>query len=247
MKMQSENQEIEKFWDEFSGEYEEIQSESVLNIAEDVAKFLLSKKIFPCEYLLDLAGGSGKYLPAFSAFSRAYDLVDISQKMLNYARKKDVLENVRFIHQNQAQFLQSTASDTYDFVFSAMNPALFRKADLVELNRISKGTVGILRLKSDTDLFAQVEKMELTVTEEDQLLREYKKWLKELAYPFSVERFSFNQAEIVSADFFSEYFSMDFSKEKLADLLQTFFEGKEEISSSRRIVFELLYWEKGKL
>ena len=40
--------ELEKYWDEFSQEYEEIQNESLVNIGQELREFLLAKKLLPC-------------------------------------------------------------------------------------------------------------------------------------------------------------------------------------------------------
>ena len=56
--------EEQEFWDDFAAEYAEIQQESQLTIAEDLATFLKTNGILPISSFVDLAAGSGRYIPA---------------------------------------------------------------------------------------------------------------------------------------------------------------------------------------
>lgn len=182
--MDESTKELEKYWDEFSQEYEEIQNESLVNIGQELREFLLAEKLLPARDFLDLAGGTGEYIPHFSDFTDKYNIVDLSAKMLDFAQnKKADASKIAFIHQEQAEFLEQSEKDAYDFVFTAMNPALDSKEALIELNRISQRNVGILRLIFDEDnLFSQVEQLYFPAQEqhkEAQMLL-YKAWLEEL-------------------------------------------------------------------
>lgn len=186
--MDESTKELEKYWDEFSQEYEEIQNESLVNIGQELREFLLAEKLLPARDFLDLAGGTGKYIPHFSDFTDKYNIVDLSAKMLDFAQnKKADASKIAFIHQEQAEFLEQGEKDAYDFVFTAMNPALDSKEALIELNRISQRNVGILRLIFDEDnLFSQVEQLYFPAQEqhkEAQMLL-YKAWLEELNWEY---------------------------------------------------------------
>ena len=154
---------------------------------------------------------------------------------------------ITFTHQEQNKFLKNTKENTYDFVFSAMNPALESKEALVELNRIANGNVGILRLIFDEDnLFSQVEQLYLPNQEQNkeaQMLL-YKVWLEELGWEFKSKKFRFFLSEKVSSQFFSDYFSDELSNAELAALTQLFFSETEIREMERLVIFELLYWEK---
>lgn len=223
--MDDNTKEIEKYWDEFSQEYEEIQNESLVDIGQQLQEFLVTEKLLPTSQFLDLAGGTGKYIPHFSNDSN----------------------KITFTHQEQNKFLKNTKENTYDFVFSAMNPALESKEALVELNRISNGNVGILRLIFDEDnLFSQVEQLYLPNQEqnkETQMLL-YKAWLEELGWEFKSKKFRFFLSEKVSSQFFSDYFSDELSNTELTALTQLFFSETEIREMERLVIFELLYWKK---
>ncbi|MDM5143925.1 Ubiquinone/menaquinone biosynthesis C-methyltransferase UbiE [Lactococcus lactis] len=118
--MDDNTKELEQYWDEFSQEYEEIQNESLVNIGQELREFLLAEKLLPARDFLDLAGGTGKYIPHFSNFTDSYHLVDLSAKMLEFAKNKSADSNkIAFIHQEQAEFLEQSEKDAYDFVFTA--------------------------------------------------------------------------------------------------------------------------------
>ncbi len=239
---------IEAFWDDFSTDYDAIQEESLVDIPEHVKKFLAREGLLPCDNLLDLAGGTGKYIPALSSLTKDYHLVDLSQQMLKFARnKKCYSEKMTLIHQEQRQFLEQTSENTYDLVFTAMNPALDDKELLLEMNRISKKYVGILRMTFDEDnLFSQVEQLFFSSQEQASgtLMANYKEWLKQLGWTFKSKTFRFLLSEKVSAKLFSDYFSDELSSEDLNRLLSLFFGEKKDYEMQRLVLFELIYWEK---
>lgn len=246
--MDESTKELEKYWDEFSQEYEEIQNESLVNIGQELREFLLAEKLLPARDFLDLAGGTGKYIPHFSDFTDKYNIVDLSAKMLDFAQnKKADASKIAFIHQEQAEFLEQSEKDAYDFVFTAMNPALDSKEALIELNRISQRNVGILRLIFDEDnLFSQVEQLYFPAQEqhkEAQMLL-YKAWLEELNWKYKSKKFRFFLSESISSQFFSDYFSDEISNDELEALKQLFFKENENRDMERLVIFELLYWEK---
>ncbi|MGL5450483.1 MAG: methyltransferase domain-containing protein [Lactococcus cremoris] len=246
--MDESTKELEKYWDEFSQEYEEIQNESLVNIGQELREFLLVEKLLPARDFLDLAGGTGKYIPHFSDFTDKYNIVDLSAKMLDFAQnKKADASKIAFIHQEQAEFLEQSEKDAYDFVFTAMNPALDSKEALIELNRISQRNVGILRLIFDEDnLFSQVEQLYFPAQEqhkEAQMLL-YKAWLEELNWEYKSKTFRFFLSESISAQFFSDYFSDEILNDELEALKQLFFKENASRDMERLVIFELLYWEK---
>ncbi|MDM7654141.1 methyltransferase domain-containing protein [Lactococcus cremoris] len=246
--MDESTKELEKYWDEFSQEYEEIQNESLVNIGQELREFLLAEKLLPARDFLDLAGGTGKYIPHFSDFTDKYNIVDLSAKMLDFAQnKKADASKIAFIHQEQAEFLDQSEKDAYDFVFTAMNPALDSKEALIELNRISQRNVGILRLIFDEDnLFSQVEQLYFPAQEqhkEAQMLL-YKAWLEELNWKYKSKKFRFFLSESISSQFFSDYLSDEISNDELEALKQLFFKENENRDMERLVIFELLYWEK---
>ncbi|MDN5475246.1 MAG: class I SAM-dependent methyltransferase, partial [Lactococcus lactis] len=107
--MDDNTKELEQYWDEFSQEYEEIQNESLVDIGQQLKEFLVAEKLLPTSQFLDLAGGTGKYIPHFSNFTDSYHLVDLSAKMLEFAKNKSADSNkITFTHQEQNKFLKNT-------------------------------------------------------------------------------------------------------------------------------------------
>lgn len=243
--MNEELREVEQFWDEFAAEYEEIQKESAVPIAAAVKDFLLQENYLPCESLLDLAGGGGKYLLAFQPEVRDYTVVDISAEMLRYVKEKLEQANAALIHSDQAAFFAKTKDDAYELVFSAMNPALASKKDLQELDRISRRAVCILRLQQDRDtLFTPLEKRYVADSPPDAQLLAYKQWLTELGYSWQQKRFSFHLQEVVARSFFYRYFASEIAESELKMLTHELFQDAEETVMERTVIFELLYWTK---
>ena len=150
--------ELETFWDEFAEEYEAIQQESIFPIAEELRDFLLAENLLPCQTFLDLAGGSGRYLSTLKAYVEKYDLVDLSAEMLKLAAAKSS-STVQLIKNDQKSFL-SQNKQRYGIVFSAMNPALQTKEELLDFCQASHDWCLILRVITDEDqLFSPYEEI----------------------------------------------------------------------------------------
>ena len=103
--MNNNEQELAEFWDEFAEEYEEIQQESPFPIARELRDFLVQEGIFPCQTFLDIAGGTGRYLP----FSRASHGVYASRY---FSENVEIAEakaqsNVVFLHQSQERLIET--------------------------------------------------------------------------------------------------------------------------------------------
>lgn len=230
--------ELEAFWDEFAEEYEIIQQESALPIAQELCDFLLTQKILPCQTFLDLAGGTGRYLPALQQYVKTYDLVDISKKMLSLAATK-ADSHVRLIKQAQEIFL-SQHTHRYDLVFSAMNPALQTQADLLAFCQASRDWCLIFRLvKEEDQLFSPYEKIN-----PDLLLNEhYKQLLADLKIPYHTKRFCYSQQEMIHREFFQAYFSNEFSPAELANMIKQNFGTADQKLNQSFFDFELIYFQ----
>ncbi|MGM0302616.1 hypothetical protein IGI66_002238 [Enterococcus sp. AZ048] len=230
--------ELEVFWDEFAEEYEVIQQESIFPIAEELRDFLLEQALLPCQSLVDLAGGSGRYLPSLQKYAAHYDLVDLSREMLKMAADK-AGENVQLIKQDQATFLRQN-KQLYDIAFSAMNPALQTKAELLDFCQASKDWCLILRVVKDEDqLFSPYEEKN-----PDLLLNErYKDFLAARNLYYRTKRFSYTSRETVSREFFQDYFADDFSTEALAEITQKTFGDENERVNQQFLDFELIYFQ----
>lgn len=230
--------ELREFWDDFAEDYEQIQQESSFPIADDLAAFLISEKIFPCQTFLDLAGGTGRYLSSFQQQVENYTLVDISEQMLHYAKNK-AAENVLLIKQSQEAFL--TQSNTrFDVVFSAMNPALKTSRDLTALQRISRNWCLLFRAIQEEDtLFSPYE-----AANPDLLLnQQYKTFLQAEKIPYKIKQFSYKKSEEVNREFFQAYFEDDFPAAELGMMIEKTFGDAPQKNNESRLTFELIYFQ----
>lgn len=225
------------FWDGFAEEYAEIQAESTTTIPQDVHDFLVAENILPTNTFLDLAGGTGKYIPAILANVNDYTLVDFSEKMLQIAQDTHNYPRLQFLHCEQAVFLTQTKDNRYDVVFSAMNPALTSKQILNELLRIANKYVCILRVIEEKDeLFSLFEQ----TPEEWKWMETYKEWLDG---KYRTQLFSYNSSESISKEFFLTYFEMDFPYSQLQKIADDLFQQTTEKLNRTTITFELLIIE----
>ncbi|MGM0215298.1 class I SAM-dependent methyltransferase [Enterococcus sp. AZ109] len=237
--MTNENlQELEEFWDTFAPEYESIQQESNFLIAEAVKQFLLKEKILPCAAFLDLAGGSGRYLASFQDVVEDYTFVDISQEMLAIAQTKQQNPKVQFIHQDQESFFQ-TNSQSYDVVFTAMNPALITKDDLLKFTTQSHGWCLILRLVEQTDsLFSPYE----AANEDPNLMERYRQFLDKAGISFNTQDFDFSSNEEISREFFENYFEDEYSPQQLKQMTNKIFGQNDSQTNQQTIRYQLIYY-----
>ncbi|MGG5371470.1 methyltransferase domain-containing protein [Enterococcus sp. AZ196] len=228
---------LRTFWNDFAQEYEAIQQESSFPIAEELRDFLIQEKILPCRTFLDLAGGSGRYLSILQNDVKKYDLVDISEEMLKLAAEK-AGEHVQLINQAQEIFLNQNKQH-YELVFSAMNPALQTKEDLLALCQASTDWCLLLRVIKDEDqLFSPYEEKN-----PDLLLNQrYQTFLKELRIPYRTKRFAYTKYERISREFFQEYFATDFSPAELAQITENTFNATQQKNNQQLLVFELIYF-----
>jgi Methylase involved in ubiquinone/menaquinone biosynthesis len=229
------NEEIE-FWNDFAREYTDIQAESKFPIVQDLKDYLCTHQLLPINSVLDLAGGSGKYLPVFIDQVTNYTLVDFSSEMLNIAKEMYPSQSFQTIEMDQDSFLKETADDTYDIVFTAMNPALQTQQQLKELCRIAKEKVLILRMIREEDsLFSPIEK--LSEDKPQSWMEEYKQWSANHYQSFI---FHYSHQEEISKAFFEAYFEDDFNQEQLQKIVTTIFKNQETCINYSKVDFELL-------
>lgn len=222
------------FWDDFALEYTQIQNESALNIVSDVGNYLAKQIPMKTETLVDLAGGSGKFLPVLYPLTSNYLLVDFSKEMIALAQKKYPIEKNGFIISEQNRFLAQSASQTYDILFSAMNPAIRTKKDLNEIIRVTKQKVYLLRVIQEEDaLFGPFEEP----SQDWDLMAQYKNWLD---LPYQSHFFTYQLEEVITKVFFEAYFEDDLSPKILEMAVEKFFSTKTIAINRKTITFELL-------
>lgn len=104
-----EEEEAMLFWDEFAQEYAQIQRESQLKIAEEVAAFLVEQKVFPISAFVDFAAGTGRYISAFYPYVDEYYAIDFSKEMLKIIEEttEDPMNKLHLVQQSQKDFLSA--------------------------------------------------------------------------------------------------------------------------------------------
>ncbi|MFC7056745.1 class I SAM-dependent methyltransferase [Enterococcus alcedinis] len=226
--------EEQDFWDEFAGEYTAIQSESQVNIVGDISAYLAGEISSPVDTLVDLAGGSGKYLLGLESLTKKYILVDFSKEMIRLAQTSFPMSQADFQLMDQASFLSRTSNQSYDVLFSAMNPAIRTKNDLNEILRITKKRVYLLRLvQEEESLFSPFEEE----NDELKLMARYKNWLDT---PYQSHYFTYRVEEVITKDFFYDYYSDQLAPVVLEQALQQFFPVQDTAINHKLLTFELL-------
>lgn len=236
-KLTEEEQDLVYFWDGFAEEYEEIQQESPFPITQELGKFLVQEKILPCPTLLDIAGGSGRYLSVFQDHVKRYTLADISPKMLELAREKRKSEHVDFLRISQEALIQTNKK--FQVVFSAMNPALNHPEKIKELCQLSQKWCLIFRLVKDEDsLFSPYDQ---EVSTELKWMEDYKNFLQKEKQEFFVQQFTFGKTEMISKNFFLAYFEDECSKRELEHRINEHFGVQDSCKNYQKVVYELIY------
>ena len=235
--MTEEEQELVYFWDGFAEEYEEIQQESPFPIAQELGKFLVQEKILPCQTLLDIAGGSGRYLSVFQDQVKKYTLADISPKMLELAREKRKSGHVDFLRISQEAMIKTNKK--FQVVFSAMNHALNRPEKIKELWQLSQKWCLIFRLVKDEDSLFSPYNQE--VNPELKWMADYKNFLQKEKQEFFVQQFTFEKTEMISKAFFHAYFEDECSKRELERRINEHFGVQELCKNYHKVVYELIY------
>lgn len=229
--------EEQEFWNEFAAEYAEIQQESQITIAEDLAIFLKKNEILPISSFVDLAAGSGRYIPALLPETEHYLAIDFSVEMLKEAKRsvKDPQQKVELRLQTQAEFLADKTK--YPLIFTAMNPALTEKRHLLSLVEKSDRLLVLRIVRNQENLFQPLEQ---SANKEEKLLSVYKKWLLEEQISFSTQLFPYTYEEVIDRSFFCRYFQQDIPQSKLQLLIHSLFGEKDQVISKTEIDYELL-------
>lgn len=198
-----------------------------------------NQDILPCGSFLDLAGGTGTYLTVFQKDVENYTLVDISTEMLAIAATK-AAESVALVETDQASFFETKPQ--FDVVFSAMNPALRTKTELLDFVHLGGTWSLILRLVKEEDtIFTPFESQK----EPDLLLNQtYKSYLTEAKIPFKTQLFCYERTETISREFFRAYFEADYTAGSLEKIITTTFKNEATVESQSTVAYELIYINK---
>lgn len=230
--------EAEQFWDEFAEEYTQIQSESRITFPRDLCNFLLRDGFLPTQTFVDVAGGSGKYVPYFSPYVEAYTLIDFSNEMLKIGKKRYPEARVHWVKQTQSLFLNETPKMSYEIVFTALNPALTSIEKLQGLLAIAKKALIVVKLSKNEDtLFSPFEKNEENseVFEVLQFLKSDTDYWKQFQYTFS---------ETIERSFFEEYFEELQEDDVFQQFIKEKFKVNETANNETTIIFDVFIFKK---
>lgn len=234
--------EIKQFWNEFTHEYYTIQQESFATITTDVAEYLYQSGVFPAQDIVDLAGGYGKYIPAFLPYTQQYHLVDIAPNMIQLAKELYQEPKLTFIEASQLDFLTYSVANQYDCVFSALNPALETKAELDRLLAIAERYVCLLTITKDCDTL--FETIETKLGEASQFptpfFQQLPEWLKAEGWAWHQKTFTYTKEEQYEKTFIQEYFLDERQvNPSLTPYIETLFGDRLQQASTHTIEFTL--------
>lgn len=129
----------EQMWDEKSQSfYEHTEKKQKQFANEFVFQLIKERKLLGADSkVLDIGCGTGRHLLEFSAYTPYLTGIDISSKMLAYAKEKlQHIPHATLIHGNWMETF--TTEDKFDFVFACMTPAISSIENIKRMNMISK-------------------------------------------------------------------------------------------------------------
>ncbi|QQU18679.1 class I SAM-dependent methyltransferase [Enterococcus casseliflavus] len=234
-----EEEEAILFWDEFAQDYAQIQRESQLKIAEEVAAFLVEQKVFPISAFVDFAAGTGRYISAFYPYVNEYYAIDFSKEMLRIIEEtaEDPMNKLHLVQQSQKDFL--SADQHWPCIFMAMNPALRDKKTLLQLRKKTDQLI-ILRTIAEVENVFQPYEKNLSAKNDLNLNNWYKKWFSEEAIDWQSRQFEYILKEEIDQELFHLYFEDEYSLEQRKQMVQRIFGESLTVESHTKITFELL-------
>lgn len=239
----------EEEWDAFASDYYMNQKESDKTIVRDVIEYLKKEAALPTEKIVDVAGGAGRYL-AMSKEATTYELIDFSNEMLKFATEEAARlgrENIHLTKQTFSEFLEN--GKTYDFIFSASNPALDDSVKLSRmLTKMKKYCVILRVVSSKEDLFTSLEK-KLGIFEEDAvtspvIMDQLETYLKDEEWSYKRKEFTYTFKEEITEDFMRAYYQEYLEETIFKEYIQKYFDPKEKIVSTTMLTYRLLLIKK---
>lgn len=240
--------EIAAFWDEFAPDYYQIQQASQVPIVSDVIHFLRQQQLLPTQSVVDLGGGSGRYLPDLAQASQHYVISDISTVMLQYARQeaqKAAVKNVAYQVESLDQFLATTPDQTYQIIFMALNPSV-TPANIQAIAQKSQRWTVVLRLTlNEDDLFSPLAQ-QLGIDESDpnidaQIMTQFKTQLPATVHE---QQFSYTYQETIDRQLVLDYYADYADQTRLRAAVAALFKTKTQLISQTKLTYTLLYWQR---
>ncbi|TCK87875.1 methyltransferase family protein [Natranaerovirga hydrolytica] len=145
----------EALWDDKADVFYERVKKMDQNQSKELIEFLKSKQILNKEAnVLDVGCGTGRHTTGFSEYAKKVVGTDISQKMLNHAKKES--ENLLNVSYVKAEWVETNLEERnwkkqFDLVFSSMCPGINNIAALEKMIEASKQYCFISRSIKKTD------------------------------------------------------------------------------------------------
>jgi len=142
----------EQMWDNKSKSfYERTEKKQKQFANECVFQFIKERNLLHKDSrVLDIGCGTGRHLLEFSVYTPYLTGIDISSKMLAYAKEKlQHIPHAKLIHGNWMETF--TAENEFDLVFACMTPAIGSIENIQRMNAISKKYCMLERIVYEKD------------------------------------------------------------------------------------------------
>lgn len=148
----------QQMWDLKADAYYSEQTNHRTDMPQNIIGILRKHSLLPCEKLLDVGGGSGRYAVPLTAFAGSVTVTDISSRMLAHARDyaakngiaQGVVDCVQLDWEN-ADLRALGWLKRFDLVFASMSPAVKTREGLGNMIRASRGWCSICQYIGSTD------------------------------------------------------------------------------------------------
>lgn len=190
------------FWNEFAPEYIQAQEASQLPFVTDIIGYLNQIHILPGR-VLDIGGGAGRFAIPMAKKGSKVCMVDISDKMLDYVKKQNVLN--LSLEQKTWPEIASETHDQYDVVFSSMLPSL-HPTELVQYNKLARRNAVLVRqIKKSESVFDQLDQMfdnyvPYSPQNDLTIMAGFQDQLAKLGLEFTVKNFHYERFEKLTKD-----------------------------------------------
>lgn len=151
-------QNTQQMWDLKADAYYREQINHPTDMPQKIIGNLKERSLLPCERLLDVGGGSGRYAIPLTSFARSVTLTDISSRMLDHASDYAVKNGIAREKLDYQKLDWGTADlqaldwrNQFDLVFAAMSPGVKTKEGIGKMTEASKGWCCIAQYIDSTD------------------------------------------------------------------------------------------------
>lgn len=150
---------VEKMWDEKADMFNSPNEKEHSGFSNRVIEILNSKNLIKGKSILDVGGGGGRYAIPFAKHGAFVKMIDISSKMIEYAKNRSDLEKVSIdfekIIWEDIDVDKTEMKNKFDLVFSSMCPACRTTNGIYNIIKASKNKCLICQMILDTDDFTE--------------------------------------------------------------------------------------------